>query len=198
MCWTRKVPCSRTSRSAFGEGVRLLDQGQDQSLRLTAIDEGFAEHRLYAKAKFESIAERLKAITDKGGVLVKCASCSFEAAERDEDTDDVFSSRCHVCNGYAHYVAHADAWIVADAAAVPEHAYERRDHISAVLKAQFLLDVANRSRVTGMAAILIHTHPDCSTWPAFSKTDDDGEAQLAPYLSRRGAPVKRGPADVLG
>lgn len=90
---------------------------------------------------------------------------------------------------YAHHVAHADAWIVADAAAVPEHAYERRDHISAVLKAQYLLDLANRSRVTGMAAILIHTHPDCSTWPVFSTTDDDGEAQLAPYLGRRGAPV---------
>ncbi len=71
---------------------------------ITAIDEGFAEHRLYAKAKFESIAERLKAITDKGGVLVKCGSCSFVAAERDEDADDVFSSRCHVCNGYRRWM----------------------------------------------------------------------------------------------
>jgi molybdopterin/thiamine biosynthesis adenylyltransferase len=90
---------------------------------------------------------------------------------------------------YAHYIPDADAWIVADAAAVPDLAYERRDRISAVLKAEYLLEVGNRSRVTGMAAILIHTHPDCSTWPVFSAADDDGEAELAPYLVRRGAPV---------
>lgn len=90
---------------------------------------------------------------------------------------------------YAHYTPDADAWIVADAAAVPDYAYERRDHVSAVLKAGYLLEVANRSRVTGMAVVLIHTHPDCSTWPDFSTTDDDGEAQLAPYLTRRGGPA---------
>ena len=90
---------------------------------------------------------------------------------------------------YAHYVPGADAWIVADASPVPDGAYDRRDRISAVLKAEYLLEVANRSRVTGMAVILIHTHPDYSTHPIFSATDDDGEAQLAPYLARRGAPV---------
>ncbi|GAA3268805.1 hypothetical protein GCM10020258_40670 [Sphingomonas yabuuchiae] len=90
---------------------------------------------------------------------------------------------------YAHYVPGADAWIVADASPVPDNAYDRRDRISAVLKAEYLLEVANRSRVTGMAVIFIHTHPDCSTHPTFSATDDDGEAQLAPYLVRRGAPV---------
>lgn len=90
---------------------------------------------------------------------------------------------------YAHYLPSADAWIVADASPVPEDAYERRDQVSAVLKAEYVLEVANRSRVTGMAAILIHTHPDCPTYPEFSSTDKDGEAQLAPYLERRGAPV---------
>lgn len=90
---------------------------------------------------------------------------------------------------YAHYTSGADTWIVADASPVPDSAYERRDQISAVLKAEYLLEVANRSRVTGMAAILIHTHPDCSTHPTFSATDDDGEAQLGPYFARRGATV---------
>lgn len=90
---------------------------------------------------------------------------------------------------YAHYLPGADAWIVADASPVPDNAYERRDRTSAVLKAEYLLEVANRSRVNGMAAILIHTHPNCSAYPAFSATDNDGEAQLAPYLERRGAPV---------
>jgi len=90
---------------------------------------------------------------------------------------------------YAHYVARADAWIVAEAAAVPDDAYERRDRVSAVLKASFLVEVANRSRVTGMAVIVIHTHPDAAGCPSFSVVDDDGEAELGPYLSRRGAAV---------
>lgn len=72
----------------------------DMAFDITAIDAGFAEHRLYAKAKFESLAERLKAITDAGGVLVPCRSCSFKAAERNEELDGIFSSRCHVCNTY--------------------------------------------------------------------------------------------------
>lgn len=100
------------------------------------------------------------------------------------------------CNGvescaiaYAHYIPGADTWVVAYASAVPDSAYERRDPFSAVLKAEYLVEVANRSRVTGMAAILIHTHPDCSIYPSFSATDDDGEAQIVQYLVRRAAPV---------
>ncbi len=65
---------------------------------ITAIDQDFAEHRLYAKAKFESLAERLAEIADAGGVLVDCHSCTFKAAERREELAAVFSSRCLVCN----------------------------------------------------------------------------------------------------
>lgn len=71
---------------------------------ITAIDEGFAEHRLYAKAKFESLAEKLKEITDGGGVLVACHSCTFEAAEREEELEAIFASRCHVCNAYRRWM----------------------------------------------------------------------------------------------
>lgn len=71
---------------------------------ITAIDEGFAEHRLYAKAKFETLAERLKGITDSGGVLVTCHSCTFKAAECDEELEAVFSSRCFVCNAYRRWM----------------------------------------------------------------------------------------------
>jgi hypothetical protein len=71
---------------------------------ITAIDMGFAEHRLYAKAKFESLAERLKGITDSGGSLVACRSCTFEAAERDEELEAIFSSRCLVCNAYRRWM----------------------------------------------------------------------------------------------
>lgn len=90
---------------------------------------------------------------------------------------------------YAHHHPASDGWIVAEAALVPETAYEVRDRVSAVLTPRFLLEVANRSRVTGMAVIIIHTHPDSHGHPRFSTVDDAGESDLGPYLARRGAPV---------
>lgn len=89
--------------------------------------------------------------------------------------------------GYAHHDPASGSWIVADAAPVPDDAYERRDCVSAVLKPAFLIGVANRSRITGTAVVAIHTHPGSRGNPHFSATDDDGEAELAPYLGRRGA-----------
>ncbi len=91
--------------------------------------------------------------------------------------------------GYAHHDHASGSWIVADAAPVPDDAYERRDCVSAVLKPGFLIDVANRSRITGMSVVAIHTHPSSRGNPHFSAIDDDGEAELASYLGRRGAPV---------
>lgn len=90
---------------------------------------------------------------------------------------------------YAHHDLANDAWIVGDAAPVPEDAYEHRDCVSAVLKPAFLVQVAHRSRVTGMAVVAIHTHPGSAGWPRFSPVDDEGEAELAPYFARRAAPV---------
>ncbi|WP_182911957.1 HesA/MoeB/ThiF family protein [Sphingomonas cavernae] len=90
---------------------------------------------------------------------------------------------------YAHHDAATSTWIVGDAVPVPEDAYERRDCVSAVLKPSFLIDVANRSRVTGMAVIAIHTHPGSSGYPHFSSIDDEGETELAPYFAQRGAAV---------
>lgn len=90
---------------------------------------------------------------------------------------------------YAHHDAHSDTWIVAAASPVPEDAYERRDCLSAVLKPSFLVEVANRSRVTGMAVIAIHTHPASPGHPCFSSTDDAGETELSVYFARRAAMV---------
>jgi len=67
---------------------------------ITAIDDRFSEHRLYAKAKFQSLADRIKSIEEKGGTLVVCPSCTFKAAERNQDTTSIFWSRCLVCNSY--------------------------------------------------------------------------------------------------
>ncbi len=90
---------------------------------------------------------------------------------------------------YAHYDAHSAAWIVADAKPVPDDAYEHRTRISAVLKSCFLIEVANCSRVTGMAVVAIHTHPASPGHPRFSTTDDAGETELGSYFARRAAPV---------
>jgi hypothetical protein len=71
---------------------------------ITAIDEGFAEHRLYAKAKFESLADRLSGIAASGGTLVACRSCTFEAGERKQEVEGIFSSSCLVCNAYRRWM----------------------------------------------------------------------------------------------
>lgn len=91
--------------------------------------------------------------------------------------------------GYAYYDPVTDGWIVSDAHAVPETAYVRRSGTSATLDTSFLLGVANRSRTTGMAVIIMHTHPDSSGWPAFSAVDDAGEIEIGTYLERRAARV---------
>lgn len=57
---------------------------------ITAIDEGFAEHRLYAKAKFESLTERLKEAVDAGSVLV--ASRTPADARADEPRERLSST----------------------------------------------------------------------------------------------------------
>lgn len=90
---------------------------------------------------------------------------------------------------YAHHDAHSDTWIVSYAKPVPEDAYESRTCVSAVLKSSFLIEVANRSRVTGMAVISIHTHPASPGHPNFSLIDDAGETELGSYFARRAAPV---------
>lgn len=90
---------------------------------------------------------------------------------------------------YAQYDAHSDTWIVVDASPVPEDAYEERTRVSAVLKASFLIEVANRSRAAGMAIIAIHTHPASPGHPRFSPIDGVGEAELGSYFARRAAPV---------
>lgn len=90
---------------------------------------------------------------------------------------------------YAHHDAQSETWIVADATPVPDDAYEHRTCVSAVLKSSFLIEVANRSRVTGMAVVAIHTHPASPGHPRFSTIDDAGETELGSYFTRRAAPV---------
>ncbi|WP_245420583.1 ThiF family adenylyltransferase [Mesorhizobium sp. WSM3876] len=86
---------------------------------------------------------------------------------------------------FARHDPATGSWVVAEAASVPEDAYERRDAISAVLKAAFVVEVANRARHDGLSIVVVHTHPQTKGFPAFSEEDDRGEAQLAQYFTRR-------------
>lgn len=86
---------------------------------------------------------------------------------------------------YAHYNPDAQSWVVAAAQPVPDDAYERRDAVSAVLKPAFLVEIANHARSSGLSAVLTHTHPFAAGSPAFSATDDAGEAEIKRYLDRR-------------
>ena len=87
--------------------------------------------------------------------------------------------------GYATYDARSETWLIVDTLLMPEEAYDTRSETSATLKASVLLDIAHRSRVTGHAVVLIHTHPACSGWPTFSQIDDQGERERVMHLLRR-------------
>ncbi len=87
--------------------------------------------------------------------------------------------------GFARYNPEADAWVVAATELAPEWAYERREADDAILRAAFLVDVANRARAGGFIVILIHTHPRTPGFPRFSSVDDAGELELAEYFGRR-------------
>jgi molybdopterin-synthase adenylyltransferase len=99
--------------------------------------------------------------------------------------------------GYAHHDPATSTWIVAHAEPVPDAAYDRRDAVSATLKAAFLVDIANRARASDLSAIFAHTHPFANGSPVFSPTDDAGEAAIKAYMDRR-APSGRHLALVLG
>ncbi|MHB8345877.1 MAG: HesA/MoeB/ThiF family protein [Acidiferrobacterales bacterium] len=57
------------------------------------------------------------------------------------------------------------------------------DH--AELRPEFVARVAKRARLEGLSLIFVHTHPGEKA-PHFSLIDDQGEAELAAFLARRG------------
>lgn len=114
---------------------------------------------------------------------------------KDSLLDGAEVERCGI--GYAHYDAKAEAWVLRDIAAVDDTAYASHDAVSASLKPEVLVAVANRSRTERLSPIFIHTHPFARGLPQFSDVDDAGEAEIAAYLERR-APDANALALVLG
>lgn len=86
---------------------------------------------------------------------------------------------------FAKHETATGTWIAHAATPVPDGAYERRDAISAVLRAAYLVEVANQARPARDSVVLVHTHPMETGFPRFSPVDDDGEIALADYFNRR-------------
>lgn len=114
---------------------------------------------------------------------LRFASPAF-AALRDAMLADAPDEACGVA--YAHHDRRTNSWVVAEVSRVPDVAYASRDAASAVLDPAFVAAVASRCRADGMAAVLAHTHPAATGYPAFSPVDDNGERDLRAYLDRRG------------
>ena len=66
-------------------------------LDLEALDRQFAEHRLYLKTRFDSLAPELAALKKAGKVLQACGRCGFDAAETQTVVGELEQAKCHVC-----------------------------------------------------------------------------------------------------
>ncbi len=99
--------------------------------------------------------------------------------------------------GFARWNPESRSWVATGWEMAPEGAYERRDRVSAVLGASYLVDVVNRSRAKGLSLIMAHSHPNADGAPRFSAVDDAGEREIAAFLQRR-SPVGGPLALVVG
>lgn len=69
---------------------------------------------------------------------------------------------------------------------LPEDAdYARRSPIHAELRPDFVARVTKRAKLASLSLVFVHTHPGDQS-PRFSRTDDEGERELAAFLARRG------------
>ncbi len=109
--------------------------------------------------------------------------------------DGAAVERCAI--GYADYGAGAEAWVLREVAPVDADAYSSQDAISAALRPEVLVAIANRARAEQLSPVFIHTHPSARGVPDFSRIDDEGEAAIRAYLDRR-APDASPLAVVLG
>lgn len=105
------------------------------------------------------------------------------------------TERCAI--GYAHHDPATASWVLSEVAPVEEAAYASRDGVSASLKSEVLVAIANRARTSGLSPIFFHTHPHAAGLPRFSPVDDAGEAEIKAYLDRR-APEASALAVVIG
>lgn len=93
---------------------------------------------------------------------------------------------CEACAViFTHHNQAAQTWVVESVEVAPEWAYEQRDQVTAILKPAFLVEVANRARISNLSVVLVHTHPWAKGIPRFSHVDDSGEIELAEYFTRR-------------
>src|SRR5438045_2389366 len=63
-----------------------------------------------------------------------------------------------------------------------DDAYTTRTSTSAVLRSDYVLQVANKARIGGHSIVFAHTHPRTQGVPEFSLVDDRGEEILLNYF----------------
>src|SRR5690348_6569966 len=78
--------------------------------------------------------------------------------------------------------------IAFDYLAAPESSYLKRAPLEAQLSPEFVAEVVSRAKREGQGLVFVHSHPG-EFPPDFSQTDNDGEAQLAEFLERRGPSI---------
>lgn len=66
--------------------------------------------------------------------------------------------------------------------------YVRRSPIHAELRPDFVARVTKRAKLASLSLVFVHTHPGGQS-PRFSRTDDEGERELAAFLERRSLQV---------
>jgi molybdopterin-synthase adenylyltransferase len=66
-----------------------------------------------------------------------------------------------------------------------ESSYTVRTATKAQLRPEFLVPLVQRARQERLSVIFVHTHPFSEGTPSFSPIDDEGEAHLLAFLSRR-------------
>lgn len=75
--------------------------------------------------------------------------------------------------------------VLAQFEAAPADAYSERTAVTAVLKPEYVADVASRARRGEFGLVFAHSHPFEIERPQFSRHDDAGELRLAAYLAER-------------
>lgn len=75
--------------------------------------------------------------------------------------------------------------VVHDISIATDEDYLERTAAAAILRPEFVFDVTVAARRIGSALIFIHTHPNDTGRPEFSRTDDAGEMRLKSFLRQR-------------
>jgi hypothetical protein len=85
----------------------------------------------------------------------------------------------------AHLEGRRNALLVREVILTEDSDYSYRSSIRAELLPEFVARVTKRAKLANLGLVFVHTHPGQDA-PSFSRTDDEGERELAAFMVRRG------------